>query len=349
MSNLIQFEGSGLASLEDSKADQIKAVFKPMVTMLEGFESDYNALVLESEKGIDEELTKKAKRLRLDIRKVRTSAESARKQQKEQYLRAGKAIDGVSNILKWAVQEKEENLEKIEKHFEIQEQQRLEKLQSDRAEKLSAYVEDAHERDLSKFADDEFEALLLMKKQQQEERIAAEKKAEEERIAKEKAEKEEQERIKKENEKLRKEAEEARRLAKIEEDKRRKEQEALQAKQEAERKQREAKERKEKEAYEAKLKAEREAREKLEREEKAKREKLEAELKAKEEAEKQAKLKAEAERQAELNKGDTEKVKDLIDSLNEIKGKYSFESDKNKKMYKDVGLLIDKIVNHIQG
>ncbi|MCP4053734.1 MAG: hypothetical protein GY739_11845, partial [Mesoflavibacter sp.] len=100
--------------------------------------------------------------------------------------------------------------------------------------------------------------------------------------------------------------------------------------------------------YEAKLKAEREAKEKIKREEREKREKLEAELKAKEDAEQKAKEEKEKQLQDELNKGDSDKVKDLIIDLESLKTKYSFKSSKNVNMYKDVGLLIDKVVNHIK-
>jgi len=51
--------------------------------------------------------------------------------------------------------------------------------------------------------------------------------------------------------------------------------------------------------------------------------------------------------EAELNKGDAAKVKDLIADLESLKTKYSFKSAKNKKMYSDVNLLIDKVINHI--
>ena len=87
---------------------------------------------------------------------------------------------------------------------------------------------------------------------------------------------------------------------------------------------------------------------KKEREERAKREKLEAELKAKQEEEEEARKQAELERQKELNKGDADKVKDLLTSLETLKNKYSFDSDKNKKMYQDVGILIDKVITHIK-
>lgn len=345
---IVKFDTPELQVIEKSKAEQIKATFEPMAEMLEEFEERYNKLMAIPLEEITIDLTKEYKRLRLDVGRVRIDTGKAKDKAKEYLKLEDKAIMGIHNILVWAVKEKEDNLKERENYFEIQEQKRLEKLQADRAEKLSVYVEDAHERDLSKFADDEFEALFAMKKKEQEDRIAAEKKAEEERIAKEKAEAEEIKRIAAENEKLKKEAEERERLAKIEAEKREKAEQERKAKEEAERKIREAKERKERAEYEAKLKAEREAKEKIEREEKAKNEKLEAELKAKEEAEQKAKEEEAARLQAELNKGDAAKVKDLIADLEALKTKYSFKSAKNTKMYADVSLLIDKVVNHIE-
>lgn len=345
---LVKFDTPELQVIEKSKAEQIKATFEPMAEMLDQFEERYNKLMAIPLEEITVDLTKEYKRLRLDVGRVRIDTGKAKDKAKEYLKLEDKAIMGIHNILVWAVKEKEDNLKERENYFEIQEQKRLEALQLERAEKLAPYVEDAHERDLAKFADDEFEALLAMKKKEQEDIIAAEKKAEEERIAKEKAEAEERKRIAAENEKLKKEAEERERLAKIEAEKREKAEQERKAKEEAERKIREEKERKERAEYEAKLKAEREAKEKIEREEKAKREKLEAELKAKEEAERKAKEDEAARLQAELNKGDAAKVKDLITDLEALKTKYSFKSAKNTKMYADVNLLIDKVINHIE-
>jgi len=125
-----------LKAIEKSKADMISAVFVPMVERLKVFESSFNSIIEESKKGINENLVVKSKRLRIDISRVRIETEKARKEQKEEYLRAGKAIDGVANILKWAVTEKEEALEKIEKHFETLEKERIEKLQLEREEQF---------------------------------------------------------------------------------------------------------------------------------------------------------------------------------------------------------------------
>ena len=345
---VVKFDAPELSVIEESKAEQIKKTFEPMAQMIADFEGKYNEIITESEQEITRDLTAKAKRVRLDIGRVRIETEKLRKREKEEYLRAGKAIDGVSNILKWAISDKEIKLKEIEDHFEILEQKRLEALQAERVEQLSSYVEDAHERNLSDMEDDVWQAYLSAKKKEHEDRIEAEKKVEAERIAKEKAEAEERERIRKENEQLRKEAEERERQAKIEAEKRLAEEKARREKEEAERKAREekerkereerdAKERKEREAYEAKLKAEREQREKVQRE-----------LEAKAEAERKAKEEEEARIQNELSKGDADKVQDLINDLEALKSKYVFKSAKNKKMYEDVGVLIGKVVNFIK-
>jgi colicin import membrane protein len=277
-----------LGVIEKSKADKIKATFEPMVKMLKEFESAYESVITESEKEITKEVTQKAKRLRIDIGRVRIETDKIRVAEKEEYLRAGKAIDGVSNILKWAVTEKENKLKEIENHFEILEQKRLEELQKERAEMLMTYIDDAHERNLSGMEADVWNAYFAAKKKEYEDRIEAEKKAEAERVAKEKAEKEEQERIRKENERLR-----------IEAEKKEKELAAERAKAEAEAKAAAEKAAKERAASEAILRAE---------QEKAR---LEAEKAAKEKAALEAELraKAEAEAKAEQERKDIEEVK----------------------------------------
>lgn len=337
-----------LESIEKSKADQIRATFAPMVQMLKSFEKAFSEIIKESEKEITNEITSKAKRLRLDIGKVRIKAEKLRIDQKAEYLRAGQAIDGVNNILKWAVVEKENRLKEIEDYFEIQERARLEKLQNERAEKLSLYVEDAYDRALSILADDEFDALLTVKKQQYNDRIAAEKKAEEDRIAKEKAEAEERERIRIENERLKKEAEEREKKAEIERKKREAEDRIRKEKEEKERLEIEAQRQKERAEYESKIKAEQEEMERVAKIEREKREKAESELKAKIQAEEKAKKEADELLQNELKKNDAEKIASLITDLNLLKTKYEFKSAKYKKMYLNVGQYFDKVIEYIE-
>jgi len=309
---LVKLDAPELQVIEKSKAEAIRATFEPMVEMLSQFEENYNSLVKESEGGINEELCSRAKRLRIDIGKVRIDTEKIRKEQKEEYLRAGKAIDGVSNILKWAVTDKENKLKEIEDYFEIQEKVRINKLQTERAAKLSMYVEDADERDLGSMEEDVWDAYLGRKKQDYEDRIEAEHKAEEERKKNERLDKIENARrlevapysdfIKKEALPDIRNMDEKRyqvflnglkhRKAEYdtEQERIRKENDWIRKEQEDERKARDEKERKEREAFEAKLKKEREERQKAEAEIRAKKEAEEAERKRGEEEKRKAEL-----------------------------------------------------------
>jgi len=361
-----------LQAVGESKALRIKKAFEPMTKMLGGFEDAFNEVISEAESGeITPELMAKAKRLRLDIGKIRIKTGKLKDKEKQEARRESKAIQGVHNILVWAVKDKEDKLKEIEKHYERIEEQRIEQLQSERVEALSPYVEDAEERRLGDMDTDVWEAYFNGKKQQyldrvEAERIAEEERKEKERIAAIRAEREkqlrpyfqfvpdnhpdfgeledsewedffaemkqakevydkEQEKIRKENERLQKEAKKAAEKAK--------------------------KERKAREKEEAKRKAkeeeEREARQAAEREAKRKQEELESKLKAKEEAERKAKEEEEKRKQAELSKKDSDKIKDLVKSLENIKTSFTFESKNNKAMYKSVGELIDKTINYI--
>ena len=334
---LIKLDTQELHVIEKSKAEKIRKTFEPMAKMLAEFEESYNLIVAEAKKEITKDITAQAKRLRLNIGKVRIETGKLKDKQKEYIKLEDKAIMGVHNILVWAVKEKEDKLKEIENYFEIQEKKRLEALQIERVEKLSKYLDDAHERNLTQMDEDVWTAYFGTKKREYEDRIAAEKKAELDRIAKEKADAEERKRIRIENERLKKEAEEREKAAKIEAKKRAEAEEKRRKIEEAEREVREEQARKERRIYEAKIKAEREEKERVQNELKAKQE---AEIKVKEAEEKRI--------QGELNKGDSAKVKDLITDLKELKSKYVFKSVKNKQMYSSVILLLDKIINFIQ-
>ena len=100
MTTSLELAAPELEVIEPSKALAIKETFSPMVEMLEGFELKYNNLINDSEIEITKDVSKQAKRIRLDIAKIRIHADKVRKENKEEYLRATKAIDGVFNILK---------------------------------------------------------------------------------------------------------------------------------------------------------------------------------------------------------------------------------------------------------
>lgn len=290
----------------------------------------------------------KFKALRLKIVKNRTQGiNNWHKKNKEFFLTGGKFVDAIKNKEIAINEDMEERLNKAEKHFENLEKERLVALQLERVSLISEFLEDADERDLSAMDDDVWNAYLSTKKESYFKKIEEDKKLEEIRLAEIEAERKEQERIKLENAKLKAEADEREKQLKIEAEKREKEERLRLEKENKERLERQEKQRKELAKHVAELKAQKEAKEKLEKLEKLKREKIQAELDAKLEAERKAKEEEERNIQKELNKGDEDKVKDLISDLEAIKTKYNFKSVKNKKMYVEVGYLIDKINSHI--
>ena len=179
MNELIIKEDEQLKELEESKAKQIKAVFAPMVKMLEGFEEQYKEVMSLK---ISPEKCKQAKKLRIAVSKVRIDADKVRKIQKEEYLRAGNAIQGVYNILKFAVTDKEEKLREIEEHFERIEAEKKAKLQLDRQVELAKYDADGEFVDLGNMPDEVWKNYLAGVKNNYESLREAEYKAEEDRI-----------------------------------------------------------------------------------------------------------------------------------------------------------------------
>lgn len=71
------------------------------------------------------------------------------------------------------------------------------------------------------------------------------------------------------------------------------------------------------------------------------RERIEAELKAKQSAEARAKEEEEARIQAELKKGDAEKLIDLANDLRALKEKYTFQAKESITKYSQVKHLLD--------
>lgn len=326
MSAKIQIKTPELEQLEPTKADQIRATFIPMADMLDRFTQRYEEIIKIPNSEIDEEITQKARVLRLEIRKVRLETENARKAQKQQYLIAGKAIDGAANILKWAISSKEEQLEKIEKHFEILRLQELARIQAERAERLRPYFEGADDMDLGDMDAEVFEAYLQTKKKQHEQRLEEERKAAEEAERLRLEREAEQQRIREENERMR---------AQLEAE--RKQREAEEKKRAAAEKKRKAAEEKKRKAELAKLEAERKQREEAERK-----------LREREEAERKAAAEREAAEQAELKKSDVDKVRDLIADLFELGDKYEFKSKTNRAAYRSISNELTKLAKYAE-
>lgn len=249
--------------LDSTKAQEIEAMFTPMLEKMKVLEGEYNE-ILKLE--ISPETCAQAKELRLKYVKVRTATAEIHKNLKDFYLKGGRFVDGWKNAQLFASQQIEETLKKIETHYEILEAERKEKLKNERIAMIQPYVQDINTFMLENMTDEAFQLLLAGSKHQYEMQIEATKKAEEERIAREKAEAEERERIRLENIRLKEEA-----------DKKQKELEAeraavrlAQEKRDAELAMERAKAQKEREEMEAKARKEREERERIEAELKAK-------------------------------------------------------------------------------
>jgi len=190
--------------IEKKEAEQIQSVFIPMLEKMTELENEYNEIVKES---ISPEVCAKARELRLKLVRVRTDTKDIHKKAKAYYLAGGRLVDAWKNAQEFAAIEKEGTLEKIEKHFELLEAEKLEKIKQERVEALSQYVNDVSCYDLKNMTESGFAQLLENSKFAFEARKKAEEEAEIARIENEKKEAIAREEMRIENERLKKEAE----------------------------------------------------------------------------------------------------------------------------------------------
>jgi hypothetical protein len=190
--------------IEESKAADIAAQFKPMLDKMIELETEYNeviALPIES-------AGPQAKSLRLKYVKVRTGTENIHKDQKAFYLAAGRFVDGWKNAQLFAAQGIESKLEQIENYAINLENERIERLRTEREKILAKYEVDTSGIGLGRMTQQVFDNFLLGVKTAYENRIEAERIAEEQRQAAIEAERLRIENQRIENERLKKEAEE---------------------------------------------------------------------------------------------------------------------------------------------
>jgi len=273
--------------LDSVKAQEIEAMFTPMLNRMKELEKEYNQVL---KLKMSPETCQIAKELRLQYVKVRTGTAEIHKQLKDFYLKGGRFVDGWKNAQLFASNEIEETLKNIENHYEIIEAEKKAKLKEERTALIMPYVSDVNTFMLGEMTEEAFNILLAGAKFQYEMKIAAEKKAEEDRLSKEKTDAEEREKQRLENIRLKAEAKEREWLAEIE----RKRQASILAEQKAEADKREKAlkekadaERKERERLEAEMAVKKEADEKARKDAEAK---IAAENKARLIAEKKARL-----------------------------------------------------------
>jgi DNA polymerase III gamma/tau subunit len=323
-----------LTLVTEDDLDKTLATSKLPVEGMQGLRSAFAphfqafAKLATAAQAIPDNAPKAARAMRLELRSVRLAAEKTRKDLKEMDLLRTRAVDGVNNLLLYALTPIEKHLDGIEKKEELAEQARINAIRQSRNTELSKYTE-LPGYDLGTLPQSQFDMMLLGAKTAHEaklkaesDRIEAEKQAAIARAKKEAEDAAERERLRVENERLAKIAADEKKAREEAEKKaadERKKVEAKAAKEKADReaaeKARLAKEEAEKKrvadeaakkqaAIEEQARKDREAAQKKADEERKKREALEAQIKAREKAEadeKAAKLaKEEADKAAAL-------------------------------------------------
>lgn len=323
--------------LTETKAQEVAAMFQPMLEKMVELENEYNALTASIKGDPTQQDCKAAKELRLQYVKVRTGTASIHKDLKAFYLAGGRFVDGWKNAQLMASQGVEERLKEIETHQERKEAERIAKLEAERKWELSEFSDDLPPK-LGEMSEDVYQMVLSAVKTAYANKLEAERKAEEERkrqeaerIAREKAEAEERERIRKENERLKAEATE--RARKEAEERRKREAE--------EQERRKAEALAEKRRQEEREKVEREHREKLEIERRERlrvQKEIEDRQKAEAEAKRKAQEEAEAARRAELAKDDVQVMADLHNDIRGLINKYNsrFKSEEQQKIWEAI-------------
>lgn len=192
--------------VEPVLANRITTSLGQFLDQAQSLVQEAKQIIVTSENQAD--LMKLAREKRLELKDIRLNTESARKAMKEDIVRAGKAIDGAANIIKFLIVPEEERLEQQEKFAKIAQEKRLTALSDKRTAELEAYGIDCQFFNLKEMNEEAYQSLLSSSKTAFEAKKEAERKAEEERAAAEKARIEEEKRIHEENERLRKEKEE---------------------------------------------------------------------------------------------------------------------------------------------
>ena len=311
--------------LETKQVETIEQAFAPKIAERDGLVEIYSQII---KKELTQSTCDEAGDLRRKLVKVRTGIADIHKTQKAFFLAAGRFVDAWKNKETAPVEQMEENLAKIEKHFILIEQERIAKLESYRTEMLSMYTE-IIPMSLGLMQEDVFTAYLNAQKEAHKAKIEAEKKAEQERIAAEKAEAAERERVRLENEALRKAAIE--REKEIEAERAKAEKERIAEREEAARKQKAIEdaariEREKIEAERAKIEAELRA-------------KQQAELKVKQQAEAYEKQRIEAEKQA-AKAPDREKLVAFVNSI-VLPALPVLKSEESKNIADDIAAKFD--------
>jgi len=175
------------SGLQPSKVDELLKNFAGYFSQAKELAEEAKSIVVTDESQTD--LMLQARESRLKLKAIRVEAEKTRKELKEQSLREGRAIDGVSNLIKALIVPVEEHLEKQERYAEIKELERIQARYESRIEKLTPYVDDITLYNIKDMSDDAFAKLLESSIAADKAKKEAEAKAEADRLAEEKRQK----------------------------------------------------------------------------------------------------------------------------------------------------------------
>lgn len=315
--------------------------FAPYLQQARDWKEQAEALVVTDPE--DEAGMKKARDMRLQLRKLRIGAEKVRKEKKDASLKFGQAVDSVAKTIKEIIEPAESHLQAQEDFAETFRKSEIARLAAERKLLLMDYDFDTSSMNLGEMPQQVFDQVLIGAKTthennlkaeaEKQKRLEEEAEAERKRIAEEKA---EQARIAEENARLRKEQEE--RDAALEKE-RQEHEAALQAERDAaEKKLAEERAEREKElaAERAKALEEKQEREAAEVAERQKREAAEKQRQAEEdarlEAERKEREKAEAEAKAlrDAEEKRQQEERDRLKAEEDKKQKALQASDKEK-------------------
>lgn len=338
--------------IEETKAAQISAQFKPMLDKMVELENRFNN-INKMEMGPDK--IKAAHGFRMECVKVRTATVAIHKSQKEFFKQGGLFVDGWKNAQKMASLGLEEAAKKIENYYDDIEREAIEERRKTRTIELSIFDVQVIPDDIGGMKDDVYKNYLTGVKITFDQRKKAEAAAERQRLQDEEIKNLHVERTRElfpyrqfivnedENYGLLPAEEYDHLVSILKHAKEVYDNEQIEIQEENKRLRIESEKVILKQAA-----VEKAAATKL-RKVQAQKNKLMKKLQA-EAAEKElAKEKIEAKKEADLAKGDEEKVADLIADLTAIKSKYEFKSKKDRTMFVDTSRLIDKLIRRIKG
>src|SRR3990167_567660 len=120
-------ESSGL---EKSQAQSVMQGFNDFFEEVKKHELRAKSILVTDASQVKE--IKEAREIRLELKNIRVNAEKVRVERKEFFLRGGKAIDGIANVLKALIIPLEEHLDKQEHFAERMEEERKERVNAER-------------------------------------------------------------------------------------------------------------------------------------------------------------------------------------------------------------------------